>query len=136
MRNFIKSLVLVAGFSLIALSAHAGAPLKGVDVKLGKNPGGSCAARTTDANGLADFGSWPALPAGQTYTISVGNVSQAVDVTVKGAVGGAISRHIDRASPNLREADQVISLSSDGKTPLVVVVEVAGAVSHSNSNTN
>ena len=43
----------------------AGAPLKGVDVKLGKNPGGSPAARTTaDENGKFQFA---VLPAGSYY---------------------------------------------------------------------
>jgi hypothetical protein len=32
---------------LAAQAASAGAPLKGVDIKLGKNPGGSVVARTT-----------------------------------------------------------------------------------------
>jgi hypothetical protein len=59
-------LVLVCSF-LIAGIAHAGAPLKGVDVKLGKNPGGSPAARTTDANGKVTFG---VLPKG-SYTITL-----------------------------------------------------------------
>jgi len=35
-----------------------------VDVKLGKNPGGGAAARTTNAEGKVDFG---VLPAGSYY---------------------------------------------------------------------
>jgi Carboxypeptidase regulatory-like domain len=50
----------------VVVAAHAGAPLKGVDVKLGKNPGGGAAARTTNAEGKIDFG---VLPAGSYYLI-------------------------------------------------------------------
>ena len=45
-------------------NSTAGAPLKGVDVKLGKNPGGSPAKRTTDGNGHID---WGVQPAGSYY---------------------------------------------------------------------
>lgn len=48
--------------------ATTGAPLKGVDVKLGKNPGGSPAARTTtDGDGNFTF---PVVPAGE-YILTV-----------------------------------------------------------------
>jgi hypothetical protein len=61
-------LALVCSF-LIAGIAYAGAPLKGVDVKLGRSPGGGAAARTitTDANGKVTFG---VLPKG-LYTITL-----------------------------------------------------------------
>src|SRR5437764_14997380 len=45
-----------------------GAPLKGVDVKLGRNPGGGAAARTTtDGNGNFTL---PVVPAGE-YSLIV-----------------------------------------------------------------
>jgi len=49
---------------VVAGIAYAGAPLKGVDVKLGRNPGGGASARTTDANGKVTFG---VLPRGSYY---------------------------------------------------------------------
>lgn len=60
-----KHLLVALCCSFIAAGiAHAGAPLKGVDVKLGRNPGGGASARTTDANGKVTFG---VLPRGSYY---------------------------------------------------------------------
>ena len=89
----------------------AGAPLKGVDVKLGKNPGGKPAARTTDAGGKINLG---VLERGSYYLIldsrkqkitenAVGEVARGSAgspetpdaqtrtcvVTINGAAGGA-----------------------------------------------
>lgn len=61
---------ILAVAAVVALAvgvALAGAPLKGVDVKLGRNPGGGAAARTTtDEKGAFTFGN---VPAG-SYTLT------------------------------------------------------------------
>jgi len=115
--------------------AVPGAPLKGVDVKLGRNPGGSPAARTTDQNGKFDFG---VLPKGSYYLIVSlpdKNRSAAASPTVKtcwvtinGAVGGAIqkgwdfekNRAFDAATMGTAKAagQEKIILESDGTHPL------------------
>jgi len=59
-----KHLLAVLCTFVAAGVAYAGAPLKGVDVKLGRNPGGGASARTTDANGKVNFG---VLPKGSYY---------------------------------------------------------------------
>ncbi len=122
-----RLLALAAALVLVGQqSAFAGAPLKGVDVKLGKNPGGGAAARTTDAHGHADFGAWPALPKGQVYTITFATLPGSAHVVVKGGAQGAIDRDI---APADRQAP--ISLVSDGSTPIVVEVETAGVKAQS-----
>lgn len=136
---------LLAAGAVLVLSSHlafAGAPLKGIDVKLGKNPGGGCAARTTDGAGKANFGVWP--KGNYTLSISPGTLSMPlVENTVRtasqpsksasltpskfhlaitGAGGGKIERDIDSAGA-ARMAP--IEFSLGGKEELMVVVTAA-----------
>jgi hypothetical protein len=131
-------------FVLAAPNAFAGAPLKGIDVKLGKNPGGGCAAKVSDSGGEVDFGVWP--KGSYTVTFDEANAQGAkpanLHVEVLGAAEGIIT-HVLAAS----SADRVdpIVFTSNGKTPLVVKVTdgtsepvdwVVRVKSHSNSTNN
>jgi hypothetical protein len=132
-----------------------GAPLKGVDVKLGKNPGGSPAARTTDSKGKFDFG---VVPAGSYYLVldlpeatmkekgpSAVNVKLA-RVSVEGAVGGPIKTGWDfqhketfalsgQATAKTTGQTKII-LESNGHDPLTGIVETAVVRSKSNISNN
>lgn len=139
----------VAGglFCLMAVQcAFAGAPLKGVDVKLGKNPGGTVASRVSGDAGDVNFG---VLPQGNyTVTISAAKFMpnarmtkpEKLHVEIRGASQRVISHVLAAASSE----SAPIEIVSDGKTPLVVTVndgqgEPVDAVrvkSHSNSTNN
>jgi len=129
----IRAALLAAVFALAAVApAFAGAPLKGIDVKLGKNPGGGLASRTTDANGDVDFG---VLPGGNyTLTVSAPAGSSGVHVEITGPAKGPIERDVEPRGDGRAAA---LDLSLDGTRPLKVNVSgAARAVSHSNTNNN
>ncbi|MGC1460624.1 MAG: hypothetical protein WA802_00395 [Terracidiphilus sp.] len=133
----------VACCVLCAQSALAGAPLKGIDVKLGKNPGGGCAARTTDGSGKANFGVWPK----GNYTLSLNEAvtsepsvkstvrTQAapsnpstllppkMHLSIMGTTSGKVERDVAPTTASARALPVEFSLG--GKEELVVVVTAA-----------
>jgi hypothetical protein len=120
--SIVSAFALVALFLFTAVShVEAGVPIKNGDVKLGRNPGGGVAARTTtDSSGHFSF---PVQPAG-SYTITV-DAKEPVQITVQGAVGGSITKSSPPAQSNAKAAPAPlkIDLKSDGKT------EIKGSVS-------
>ena len=89
LRTLLMVTALAGIFLLPTAPAQAGAPLKGVDVKLGKNPGGSPVARTTtDANGKFEFADLPAGSYSLTFDLPKGQkvATAKIDVTADGKV--------------------------------------------------
>jgi hypothetical protein len=137
LRLFVMAVLCVLSVQI----ALAGAPLKGIDVKLGKNPGGGCAARTTDNTGKANFGVWPK----GNYTLSFAPAASPNDgtaaanrqnnqfkqlntskmhIVIQGATGGKIEREIDASADSAARVAPV-QFSLSGGEELVVVVTVA-----------
>lgn len=110
-----------------------GTPLRGIDVKLGKNPGGSAAARaTTDAAGNFTL---PVVPAG-SYTLTFDLPKETeLEVSVKGVVGGPATARMSAVVPSgAKQAapPATITLQSDGKSPLTGICQTAIVRSKSN----
>jgi len=126
MKTGLRLFFVVALCVLFVQGALAGAPLKGIDVKLGKNPGGGCAARTTDSGGRANFGVWPK----GNYTLSlVPAAAPKAGVTKTAAPAaskfhGKIEREVD-ASANAAARVAPVQFSLGGSEELVVVVTAA-----------
>jgi hypothetical protein len=134
-----RKVILAMFVSLIAAAAWAGAPLKGVDVKLGKSPGGGAAARTTNAEGKANFG---VLAAGSYYVVIDGakNVHDAdAQIEIHGPSEGTVKKRWNFAQKKAYGVDAAareagadkIAFTSDGKHPIDVA---ATAVVRSKSN--
>ena len=152
------SACLLATLSLLSSVAYTqkgmqttqGTPLKGVDVKLGKNPGGTAAARTihTDKDGKIDLG---VLPKGSWYLVVVVPESDAAAaqsddiylVTVTGPVGsetkwewslkppadGSVARKLGGQLSEIRNqrgakpvAQETITFETAGPTPCFATI--------------
>jgi hypothetical protein len=123
-----KRVFAIAAICLLPTVVYAGAPLKGVDVKLGKNPGGKPAARTTNAEGKVDFG---VLPAGSYRLVVIAPAALAADealVEVKGAADGSVRKRWNFAQNKAFDADAPATARSVGAESIVFTADGSHSV--------